>query len=287
MVVATDNKEYRGVVEANIKLHSQLAEHYNSTEPHFRPENVEKVEKAFKALIQETGKNRCLDLGCGTGFMINIAKKHFAEIHGVDVTEAMLSKIDSTGSAKIVLHNCDSGTVQVDKGSFDLVTAYSFLHHLFDPVPTMKTAFAALKEGGKFFCDLEPNYYFWESISQLDRQGGYDSIVKREIEMVTYKDEDIQKQFGVDKEVFNSAEYGKSVMGGFKEEWLIDTMKSVGFKKVEVFYNWFIGQGAVINENEAEKSNAIQFAERMSNELKRSLPLSRNLFKYVGFVASK
>jgi hypothetical protein len=39
--------------------------------------------------------------------------------------------------------------------------------------------------------------------------------------MVTYKDEDIEKNFGVSKDVFNTAEFGKNITGGFKEEELL------------------------------------------------------------------
>ena len=49
-------------------------------------------------------------------------------------------------------------------------------------------------------------------------------VRKREIEMVTYKDEDIEKNFGVDKDVFNAAEYGKNIKGGFRAEELDGAM---------------------------------------------------------------
>ena len=32
------------VIDANVELHTQLADKYMQCEPHFRPENVEKVE---------------------------------------------------------------------------------------------------------------------------------------------------------------------------------------------------------------------------------------------------
>lgn len=140
---------------------------------------------------------------------INIGKKYVDEIYGVDVTQAMMDKVDLTGNCKIKLINNDTGTVDTGVQDFDIVTAYSFLHHLYNIEPTLKTAYNALKSGGKFYADLDPNYYFWEGVNKLDRDGNYDPIIKREIEAVTYKDEDIEKNFGVNKEVFNTAEFGK------------------------------------------------------------------------------
>src|SRR6185436_11266653 len=152
------------VIEANIAFHSKLAPHYQTCEPHFRPENVAKVERRLVALVQATGAESLLDLGCGTGFMINIAKKYVQRITGVDVTQAMLDRVDRSGSASIELVNHDTGTYPAAPGAFQLVTAYSFLHHLAELGPTFRTASRALAPGGKFYADLEPNFHFWASI---------------------------------------------------------------------------------------------------------------------------
>jgi len=111
--------------------------------------------------------------------------------------------------------------------------------------------------------------------------------VKREIEMVTYKDEDIEKNFGVDKDVFNQAEFGKNIKGGFREEELVAALKNIGFTDVQFFYHWFIGQGKLINDESMDKTARFAHAEVMHDYLLKAMPLTRNLFKYVGFVATK
>ena len=148
------NPLYDQVVQANVDLHSKLAADYNTNEPHFRPENVAKVEAKLRTVVDETRAARMLDLGCGTGFMIDIAKPFVAEIHGVDATPAMLEHVDRSGPAAITLHEGDTGSFPVDEGSFDVVTAYSFLHHLYDVRPTLATAAKALRPGGRFYADL-------------------------------------------------------------------------------------------------------------------------------------
>jgi ubiquinone/menaquinone biosynthesis C-methylase UbiE len=282
-----DDNQYRQVIEANIALHSKMSNDYNTCEPHFRPENIKNVEMRLAAAIRQTEAKRLLDLGCGTGFIINIAKKYVAEIHGVDVTRAMLDKVDKTGGCIIQLFEADAGTFPVEAGAYDIVTSYSFLHHLYDIQPTLKTAYTALKPGGAFYADLDPNYYFWKEVNALDRDSIYDPIVKREIEAVTYKDEDIEKHFGVPKDIFNHAEYGKNITGGFKEEELKQRLYEVGFKKVAFFYHWFIGQGVLINDSQYTREERFQYAELLHEMLQRALPISRNLFKYGGFIATK
>ena len=85
---------YNEVLQANIAVHSKLASVYRTTEPHFRAENVAVVDACLGAVVAATNAQRLLDLGCGTGFMIDVAKKHVREIVGVDVTRAMLDEIE-------------------------------------------------------------------------------------------------------------------------------------------------------------------------------------------------
>ena len=275
------------VIEANIVLHSKMSDDYSTCEPHFRPENINAVENKLVPIFKETNAKKLLDLGCGTGFMINISKKYVAEIDGVDVTQAMMDKVDKTGDAIIRLHNSDTGTFNAESEQYDVVTAYSFLHHLYEVKPTLNTAFNALRKGGIFYADLDPNYYFWEGVNKLERTENYDEIVKREIEMVTFKDEDIEKNFGVEKDIFNSAEYGKNIKGGFKEEELVAQLKEIGFTEVNFFYHWFIGQGKLINDEKYGKDERFNYADVMNNYLQKAMPLSKNLFKYIGFTAKK
>jgi len=282
-----DASKYQKVIEANIALHTKLSDHYSTCEPHFRPENLAHVEARLLKVLSATGQDRLLDLGCGTGFMIQLAKKHVRSIDGVDVTQAMLDKVDRSGPAEITLHNADSGSFPATAGGYDVVTSYSFLHHLYDCGPTIGTAFRALKPKGRYYVDLEPNYSFWEAIGKLDRDGAYDPILKREIEMVTYKDEDIRKQFGVSEEIFNHAEYGKSFLGGFSEEYLRQKLVDAGFARVEFIFEWFVGQGQMINDPTIPRETAFANARVVDALLQKSLPLARNLFKYIGFVAEK
>jgi len=275
------------VIQANIAVHSKLASHYQTCEPHFRPENVARVEEKLSALVLETGAERLLDLGCGTGFMINIAKKHVRRITGVDVTQPMLDRVDRSGPAQIELVNHDTGTYPVAAGAFRLVTAYSFLHHLAELVPTFATASRALAPGGKFYADLDPNFYYWESIGKLERGASYHPLVQREIEAVTFKDEEIEAKFGVSREIFNHAEFGKDIAGGFKEEDLRQQLLAAGFARVDFHYHWFLGEAFLINSGAVPRGDLLQQSVVINDALQRALPVSRNLFKYLGFVATK
>lgn len=277
----------KDAISANIAVHSAMANDYNTIEPHFRPESIQRVDDIISKIHNQTNFDKVLDLGCGTGFMINIVKKYAHEIVGVDVTQAMMDKVDKSGNATITLINSDTGSVELPKNHFDLATAYTFLDHLYDMKPTFANTFNSLKEGGVFYADLSPNYYFWNDVKKIDATKQYDPILQREINAVLAKDEEIEAQFGIDKEIFKSAEHQKHIKGGLVEEELRDLLQDAGFKKVEFIYHWFIGQAQLINDENTDKIKRFEQAQIMHDYLTKSLPVSRNLFKYIGFIATK
>jgi ubiquinone/menaquinone biosynthesis C-methylase UbiE len=280
-------KEYDAVIEANIAVHGKMAADYKKFEPHFRPENIAKVRAILSDLVRQTSARRLLDLGCGTGFIIEIARTLVDEVHGVDITQAMLDQVEREGPAKITLTRSDTAAFRPDEGSFDLVTSYSFLHHLYDIEPTLRTAYRALKTGGRYYADLDPNRAFWAALAEVEPSEAIDPIVKLELEKTRFKDHEVAGELGVDKDTLDRAEYGKNIRGGFAEDELIAMLKGVGFSKVEVFYYWFLGQAQLINEPGTDRDAQIALADNVDRAIKRALPLSRNLYKYLGFIATK
>ena len=71
------DKSYQEAIKANIAVHSAMADEYDTAEPHFRPESVNRVKSIIEDAIQSINTKNALDLGCGTGFMINILKEYF------------------------------------------------------------------------------------------------------------------------------------------------------------------------------------------------------------------
>lgn len=281
-----DDAKYREVMEANIAVHGKVAGAYNKDEPQYRPENLARVEKILAGLIARVGAKRLLDIGCGTGFVIDLVRSKVEEIHGVDVTQAMLDRVDKSGPAKITLSCGDAATFDPGPKPYDMVTSYSVLHHLYDVEPTMRTAFKALRPGGIYYTDLEPNRAFWKELIPLKADDPlFHPIVKAEI--VKMQEHEIAEDIGVDRETLDLAEYGKNIAGGFDETDLRAKLARAGFSKVEVTYHWFVGQGAIINAPGTDKPTQVALAAQMDEALHRALPLSRPMYKYLGFVATK
>jgi ubiquinone/menaquinone biosynthesis C-methylase UbiE len=271
------------IIEANIQVHTRMADSYNRSEPHYRPENRAKVRAQLGEMRRRFGSARLLDLGCGTGFIIDLAKDQFDTIDGVDVTPAMLDRVDlSSGNVRV--HRCAAEALPFADASFDVVSAYAFVHHLKDYSTALREAFRVLKPGGGCYIDLEPNRLFWQAMVRLEQTMGaspYSDIVVREIDAVLHRDEGVQEEFGIDKELFNRAEYTKAVLGGIDPWEFRDQSLRLGFRSCEIRFEWFLGQGAVMHQQSFEAAATVEAYMR------RILPLTAECFKYLQFVLTK
>jgi ubiquinone/menaquinone biosynthesis C-methylase UbiE len=269
------------VLEANIEVHTKLADHYDSEEPHFRPENQEKVRRKLGALRKRAGGGRLLDIGCGTGFIIHNAIGIFDEIHGVDITPAMMSRV-RTDLGRISLHLSPAEELPFEDGIFDAASAYSFIDHVQDTGRVFKEVARVLKTGGVFYLDLAPNKLFWEAVQSIAQPGGlaFDDIVNREIGMVTENDQKIERQFGIDASSFRAAEPGKE-RGGIDPVAIRESALSNGFSHCDIEFDWFLGQAAIMH------GQSFEHAAIVDQYLKRAAPLTDRLYKYLTIYAEK
>jgi ubiquinone/menaquinone biosynthesis C-methylase UbiE len=273
------------VVQSNVEVHTRMADAYAHDEPHYRPENQAKVKANLVRVAERTGRGRMLDIGCGAGFVIDLMRDTFAEIHGIDATRAMLDRIDLS-SGNVTLHEGVAEALPFEDESFDLVTAYSVFHHLADHRPVLAEAFRVLRPGGALYVDLEPNRAYWRAIEAVERDfkgktEGLDEIVAREIQAVWHVEDDVQARFGIDPEVFRAAEYIKAHLGGFDPAEFERDAVLAGFKTCQPTYEWFLGQGQLMH------GVSFDAAATTESHLRLLLPLTAHLFKYLRFEAVK
>ena len=266
---------------ANIEVHTRMADTYNSLEPHFRPENQAKVRAVLENLARQCGSDRMLDIGCGTGFILKIAEPFFRELHGVDLTPAMLAKVEL--SPKIQVSNASAESLPFENGRFNLVTAYSFLHHVEDAFVVLREACRVLKSGGICYVDLEPNKLFWEAMARVQDvdQDGLSAMARKAYLSVMATDARVQAEFGIDKDVFNKAEYGKAVLGGVDAEAMRKAARQLGFESCAVRYEWFLGQADIMHGRSAGEAATIEAY------LREVAPFGNHLFKYVQLIFKK
>lgn len=269
-------------IEANQLVHTAVSHRYNES-PHFRPENREKVRQVLTQLIPRLpSKNRLLDMGCGTGFILSLSHDLFNELHGVDVTEAMLAQVDlAPGNIKV--HVAKAETTPFKNDYFDMVSAYSFIDHLADLEPFLVEVFRVLKPSGLFYSDLNPNRGYWDYLFKIEetRKGKYSAIVEREIANVVHNDKLLVEETGLPEDVVLACESTKNLRKGFCTDEVTQLAKKIGFSGVEFHLDWYMGQGPMMHEVSFES------AEIVDSYLRKISPASDFLFKYLRIILIK
>lgn len=120
------------------------------------------VEKAILKMLGDMPFQTLLDLGTGTGRILELLKDKYVKAVGIDASREMLAIARST------LDKADIGNVQIRQGdlmnlptadeAFDLVTIHQVLHYLEDPGRAIREASKALKPGGRLLIvDFAPH----------------------------------------------------------------------------------------------------------------------------------
>lgn len=269
------------VYDANVEVHTRMADSYNSKEPHFRPENQDKVRARLLDVRNRVSGGKLLDIGCGTGFIIHLAAPIFDEIHGVDITPAMMAKV-RLDAGNITLHQAFAENLPFEDNSFDAVSAYSFIDHVQSPPKVLAEVSRVLKPGGVLYIDLAPNRLFWEAVSGVEASNDekFSAIVSREISMVKENDKKVEQEYGIRAETFRLAEPGKE-SGGIDPHEIKSAALDNGFSACDVRFDWFLGQGSIMH------GQSFSDARIIDEYLQLAAPLSNHMYKYLTLYAVK
>jgi ubiquinone/menaquinone biosynthesis C-methylase UbiE len=113
----------------------------------------ERVDAAILAMIGERPVDALLDLGTGTGRMLQLAASLANRAVGVDQSPAMLalarSRLEQDGVRNAQLRQGDIYAPPVEHDAYDLVIIHQVLHFLDDPGRALREAARALRPGGR------------------------------------------------------------------------------------------------------------------------------------------
>ena len=194
----------------------------------------------------------------------------------------MLRRVDTSGG-NVTVHQGVVENMQFEDASFDVVTSYAFLHHVEDTQAILNEVFRVLRPGGLMYIGLEPNSLFWQAMKRLEDDHVQDlsEIVKREIDAVLHIDDKLEEEFGLDPELVRQSEPMKSERGGLDPHDLEREALAAGFSEVEFTPEWFLGQGTIMH------GDSFEAADKIDGYLRRIVPLSTSIFKYLRFILQK
>lgn len=233
------------VLAANMVFYNEIGDRYEEIPEILRSNKNIRVQQRTREVLEKIAAQyslnySLLDMGCGTGFVLDMAKGIFKEAVGLDCAVNMVRVAKDKGHRVClgdILHTPFASAV------FDMVTASGVLHHLYDPSQMFMEAFRILKKGGVLFVDFEPNYYFQRKINpkgliyRLAEQilYAYRIILRRSASKI---DKDKNKKHRKDlKAIEEISEYHHYKMRGLKDEELKHKLDLFGFQNVQIIFH--------------------------------------------------
>ncbi|MEW6027159.1 MAG: GNAT family N-acetyltransferase, partial [Planctomycetota bacterium] len=205
-----------GVKQANRAVYNvKTVEQYEANPSIFEPERQAEIKNIITFISAKTGKGIFLDVGCGTGNVLKIARSHFGLTIGVDIAEKLLKEVRKL-HPELDLIAADSSRLPFKNSVFDCVSLYGTLHHLFDPSETLGRITALLKAYGYLYTDHDPNWFF----------GRFYHLY--------YRLRHRSPGFGSKQE--EMAEFHNTRTGGINPELLKKGLLTAGFRDVRVRY---------------------------------------------------
>ncbi|WP_028879114.1 ArsR/SmtB family transcription factor [Terasakiella pusilla] len=122
----------------------------------------QEVEAALRDLVTLTGTEELLDIGTGTGRLLELFSPYIKQGWGVDLSSEMLAiaraKIEEGELGNCAVRQGDMYQVPFSADSFDLVTIHQVLHYTDEPATAIGEAARVLRKNGKLaIVDFAPH----------------------------------------------------------------------------------------------------------------------------------
>lgn len=218
------------VKRANIAYHDKFVEQYEhdtSTRDMFVPGGncQQRIDAALEAAARQTHRGVLLDVCCGTGNILNLARRHYDSCLGIDLSARMMGVSRSRGFSVL---GADACRIPLRDASVDCVTAFSALHHICDYSTTVEEMARVLKPGGIFYSDWDPN-------GHASRRGWAVSLASHLLRSLRQAGDTSPIE---EDELQAKAEFHHGSPAGFSGELVASCLERRGFSSVKVLHHF-------------------------------------------------
>lgn len=116
--------------------------------------------RKLRRVLRLQDRGRLLDIGCARGEFLSVAQRHF-EVYGVETSATALERARAAFGSRVFAGDLHEARFPAE--TFDVVTLFSTVEHLDDPVAVLRECRRLLRKGGILVVKT-PNF------SSLNRQ---------------------------------------------------------------------------------------------------------------------
>lgn len=103
-------------------------------------------DEGLRRIEAATGLGRLLDVACGSGAFLSIAKQRGWACEGVELSETLAASCERNTGVPVSSGRFEDA--DLDAASYDAVTLWDIIEHVIDPVACLRKAQALLRPGG-------------------------------------------------------------------------------------------------------------------------------------------
>lgn len=115
---------------------------------------IQAYEKVLDQMEPFRKTNRLIDVGCGIGYFLEVAKRRGWEVYGTEFTEEAVKICEAKG-AKMQLGVLNPANYEPE--SFDVITSFEVIEHINNPREELGHFNQILRKGGLVYCTT-PNF---------------------------------------------------------------------------------------------------------------------------------
>jgi SAM-dependent methyltransferase len=134
----------------------QLEEYYKGygRNDYLSPITIKRYHEILDQFESARKNNRILDVGCGIGYFLDVAKERGWEVYGTEFTDKAIEICESKG---IKMHKGPLNPINYSPESFDVITSFEVIEHINTPNPEVSNISKLLRKDGLFYITT-PNF---------------------------------------------------------------------------------------------------------------------------------
>lgn len=145
------------VFAQKIPTTKELNDHYTSAytrEDYLSPITVKRYHEILDKLAPFRQTGNLLDIGCGVGYFLEVAKERGWQVYGTEYTDESMNINLAKG---FCMHQGKLNPENYSPEFFDVITSFEVIEHINNPLEEMGHINQLLRKGGLFYCTT-PNF---------------------------------------------------------------------------------------------------------------------------------